>query len=828
MLHVPLFDINQIKYIDQLYAHTKKDSTEKELLADHLHKTLEYFQLLYKEKKLASVFDKLAARFFKDDEEAIELWKELAVNAIYLHDIGKINGNFQKFKMQNDRAFHVKDSLNSNHSMLSAVIYYNHYFEKIKNIQVDKSNRELLLLFLVMNSYVISKHHGNFDTMEQFFQKFQEAFGTYKDITFFDGYTINFLKFDSRLMKLLKKQLQQYDIDAFIYVRLLYSCLCAADYYATGDFLKEKPLQHVGTIQDVQTYKDLYEQGEIYQSIAHYRKSIYPHPDLHTVTDINTLRTELFIEAEQNLKKHRDESLFYVEAPTGGGKTNISINLALKLLEMNTDLNKIVYVFPFNTLVEQTYKTLRSHFDLPDDIAVLNSITPMLERMVKNEEQEFSTDFEQTLLDRQFLHYPIVLTSHVNLFSYLFGVKKESIFALAHLANSVIVLDEIQSYRNLIWKEIIQFLKEYADILNIKVIIMSATLPQLGQLIDLELPSLIENKERYFQHPLFKHRVRFDFTLLEKQGFSMDDLVAIVAEKVQRQDQKILVEFIKKKSAVQFYTLLKEQFPTYAIELLTGDDHKAERGRIIQRALQEQQLVLIATQVVEAGVDIDMDIGFKNISILDAEEQFAGRINRSCKNEHGGDVYFFELDEVNAIYKGDLRVNRLHDYSVRNATFQQFLLEKNFTDFYRAVFKRVEQETTKQNDQNWEQFRSDNMCALNFLAIEKRMELISKNEYEITVFINRDIALENGDVLKGDVIWQQYKELTQNKTLPYAIQKVELSKVNEKMSYFLYRVTNVVNYQERIGEIFYIDQADQYFIDGKFDREAFQMQSMFS
>ncbi|OCS86661.1 CRISPR-associated helicase/endonuclease Cas3 [Caryophanon tenue] len=827
MLDVPLFDIKQIKNIDQMYAHTKKDSTEKELLGEHLHKTLNYFQFLYTEKKLASVFNKLAVRFFKDDQAAIELWEELAVNAIYLHDIGKINGNFQKVKMQNNQAFHVKSSNNANHSMLSAVIYYNHYFEKIKNVSSNQSNRQMLLLFLVMNSYVMSKHHGNFDTMEQFFRKFEEAFGDYQDITFFDGYTIRFQKLNNKLMKLLKMELKKYDMDAFIYIRLLYSCLCAADYYATGDFLKDQPLHYLGTIKDVQKYRDFYENGQIYQSIEAYRNNIYPHANLHDVKDINILRTELFIEAEQNLQKHQEQSLFYVEAPTGGGKTNISINLGLKLLQLNVDLNKIVYVFPFNTLVEQTYKTLQSHFDLPDDIAMLNSITPMLERVVKNEEQELSTDFEQTLLDRQFLHYPIVLTSHVNLFSYLFGVKKESIFALAHLANSVIILDEIQSYRNLIWKEIIQFLKEYAEILNIKVIIMSATLPRLGQLIDLELPSLIENKERYFQHPLFKHRVKFDFTLLEQQDFSMEDLVTTVAEKMKQKNQKILVEFITKKSAVQFYTRLKEELPTYAMDLLTGDDHKAERARIIQRALQEQQLVLIATQVVEAGVDIDMDIGFKNISILDAEEQFAGRINRSCKNENGGEVYFFELDRVNAIYKGDLRVNRLADYSVRNPTYQQFLLDKNFTDFYRAVFERVEQETTKQNEQNWEQFRSEKMCALDFLAIEKRMELISKKDYEITLFMNRDITLESGEVLNGSIIWQQYKELTYDKLLPFAIKKVELSKINEKMSYFLYRVTTVVNYQERIGEIFYIDEADQYFIDGKFNREALQSQSMF-
>lgn len=826
MLNVPLFDINQITNIYKLYAHTKNMGSEKEFLTDHLNKTLHYFHLLYKEKNLDGIFEKLGSRFFQDEEETILIWKELLVNAIYLHDIGKINGNFQKVKMKHMDAFHVKDSTDSSHSMLSAVIYYNYYFSKVKQTS-NKEYRNLLAIFLIVNSYIISKHHGNFDTIEQFLKKFIEAFDKYKNIAFFEGYKIEFQPLSNQFLKVMTTQLKEQDIDMYIYSRLVYSCLCAADFYATGDFMRNQPLQELGTIKNIEKYKMLYEQSPVYQSIQTYKKQTYPHPDLDHVNDINILRTELFLEAERHLQEHKEQYIFYVEAPTGGGKTNISINLSLQLLETHKDINKILYVFPFNTLVEQTYKTLLTHFPLHDDIAVLNSVTPMLERAIENEEEELSTDFEQTLLDRQFLHYPIVLTSHVRLFSYLFGIQKESIFALVHLVNSVIVLDEIQSYRNLIWKEIIEFLNHYAEILNIKVIIMSATMPQLGQLIQLELPSLITNKQRYFQHPLFKNRVHFDFTLLEQQDFSLEDLLTKVVEVIEQRGGKILIELIKKKSAIEFYKKLVELLPMYEVELLTGDDHKGERERIIKKALNESQLILVATQVVEAGVDIDMDIGFKNVSILDAEEQFAGRINRSCKKAQGGYVYFFELDKVNVIYKGDLRVNRLVDYSVRNPKFRKMLVEKDFLSFYASVFSRVEDVTTKQNEQNWENFRVEKVSTLNFIEIEKRMELITKKDYEIAIFINRDVELSNGEVLEGKVIWDQYKQLIYDTTLPFAERKVKLAQLNEKMSYFIYRVTTAVDYEERIGDIFYLAEGEQYFTDGKFDRESLQSQQMF-
>ena len=91
----------------------------------------------------------------------------------------------------------------------------------------------------------------------------------------------------------------------------------------------------------------------------------------------------------------------------------------------------------------------------------------------------------------------------------------------------------------------------------------------------------------------------------------------------------ILIEFLSKKKAFEFYTLVKEN--GMKSELLTGDDSRGERKRIIDKikALEkiskekrEGGTILVSTQVIEAGVDIDMDIGFKDISLFDSEEQF--------------------------------------------------------------------------------------------------------------------------------------------------------------------------------------------------------------
>lgn len=66
---------------------------------------------------------------------------------------------------------------------------------------------------------------------------------------------------------------------------------------------------------------------------------------------------------------------------------------------------------------------------------------------------------------------------------------------------------------------------------------------------------------------------------------------------------------------------------------MTGNSNIQERKDIINEIKELESVILVATQVIEAGVDIDMDIGYKDISRLDSEEQFMGRINRSCKKK---------------------------------------------------------------------------------------------------------------------------------------------------------------------------------------------------
>ena len=324
-------------------------------------------------------------------------------------------------------------------------------------------------------------------------------------------------------------------------------------------------------------------------------------------------------------------------------------------MELDKRLKKIFYVYPFNTLVEQNTETLANIFaknqSIMQSIAVLNSLTPI--KIDKQDENEDKV-YQQALFDRQFLNYPMVLTTHVNLFDILFDNKQKSVFSFYQLVNSVIVLDEIQSYKNILWPQIISYLKAAAELLNMKIIIMSATLPDFDKISHHQNAAsvLLKNTHKYFNNNIFKNRVELSYEILDRtdlKGEQLEDYLQEHIKQQMRNGRHIMIEFIKKSTAHRFWEKLKsDKSINYTVELLSGDDSMAERKRILQRVkTSKESLILVSTQVIEAGVDIDMDLGYKDISKLDSEEQFLGRINRSCRKS--GKVYFFNLDKAGSI-----------------------------------------------------------------------------------------------------------------------------------------------------------------------------------
>jgi CRISPR-associated endonuclease/helicase Cas3 len=286
---------------------------------------------------------------------------------------------------------------------------------------------------------------------------------------------------------------------------------------------------------------------------------------------------------------------------------------------------------------------------------------------------------------------------------------------------------------------------------------------------------------------------------------------------------RVLIEFIKKKSAESFYKRIKEMFPNKRVFLLTGDDNKFTRNNVIAELNKKDEngnfvtkdVILVATQVIEAGVDIDMDIGFKDISILDGEEQFLGRINRSC-NREGAVAYFFNMDKATEVYRNDFRLEK----DLLQEEYQQYLENKDFNEFYELCFTRLYENKNEANANSINGLYS-NLRALNFKEIQEKMKLIDNKNYELYIpYVYKD----NDITIDGRNLWYRYRSLLNDKDMNYSERMIKLSQVISEMQLFLFNsIKKPGHYSESIGDIYYVENGEDYITEGyRFNREKYE------
>ena len=828
-----IFDFqDKYKYL----AHIKDN--REETLQEHTELANKYFEKIIEYKNLKSFFERIKNILnLKNQEE--KLYYKMIDDVVNFHDFGKINSQFQIDKMLNEEILKMEDEYNisgvlgSDHSLLSTSMFIAYYFGKITDLIEIVETKKIVILFEILFalSYVISKHHGNLDSFEEYIEKLsrnndENILKELKNISVSNGgillqafleketITIFFNFIETYISERKKKEnISSHEaMSIFVFTKMMFSLLVASDYYSTNEFMQEIKYENFGNMGNIDTIKKEYENSEIIKSIRDKEKNGIPNDE-----DINNFRTKIFLEAEKNLEKNKENNIFFLEAPTGSGKSNTALNLSLKLLDK--DRRKIFYVYPFNTLVEQNMNTLKNIFgnnkEAIKNITVVNSITALTNKDSRDIPIE---EYSDILMDRQFLNYPFIVTTHVGIFNTLIGNTKEDCMPFYQLTNSVIVFDEIQAYKNTIWTEIIKILNSYAKLLNIKIIIMSATLPNLSYLLDEEeknnISKLIENRDEYFNNTIFKNRVEVNYDLLSEQKIEYEELLQHII-KNSLNSQKILIEFISKNDAKKFYELCENNEDLnvdHKILILTGEDNKARRNSIIKKINSKgKKIILISTQLIEAGVDIDVDVGYKNISGLDNEEQFLGRINRSCKKS--GKAYFFYLTDAKKVYKNSVIIeNKLNLFSDE---MKDVLENKNFDVFYSKVLKILKRKAKEKiNNDNFETI----IFNKKFRLLKERMQLIEEQDDKKTYFFNRTLTDEEieeiGENIDGSEVWERYVDILKEEN--YAKKIVELSKIREKMMYFLYEVkkNTELNYSDIKGSIIYINDGDKYFTDG--------------
>lgn len=854
------------------YAHLPKfDRTiPKETLEEHLNLVNDYVVRLIEKHQLDDVINHLIADYVvtNDDEKISNYLKKLFINIIVFHDFGKINEHFQADKMKNNsfkETCTANSPIGSTHSALGAYIYLTKHLNEICSEYNWNSHLMTACIYL---SYSIFKHHGKRFTDDSLnTTNFDEFQATYKDefqnnaSNFFANYLVHFgFKINPNILKMigkndwLKSNLKLIESNTFsLYAlcRLNFSLLTASDYLATNEYMNQAPLVDFGVLsmdRINEIYRQVTESEWINESEEkrNYNKAVFEkiddyqlqYPTDATGHNLNILRTEMAVEVIRNIRKNKVRNLFYIEAPTGGGKTNLSALAALELLKIHQGkYNKVFYVFPFTTLITQTYKSLKETLFLHDDeMAELHSNAGMKSKESK-EDDEYGQE-KLNYINHLFVNYPFAFLSHIRFFDILKTNEKETNYLLHRLANSIVVIDELQSYNPQHWDKMIYFIKQYADKFNIKFILMSATLPKLDKLDVIKdqgqdfVYLLPDAKKSYFNNPNFAGRVTFNFDLFESKDLQLQeiaDTLLIESESYSNNDfgkakplgsVYTIIEFIFKKTATEFYELMNRTDFFDEILLLSGTILPHRRKEIINflknKSNRQKKVLLVTTQVVEAGVDIDMDLGFKDRSLIDSDEQLAGRINRNV-NKEDCTLFLFNYNKEAIIYGNDKRLELTRNH-INLEQYQAILKNKDFDRLYDLVLNDRNEWNNKEMVAGFREYENK-IKQLKYQSVHEEFKLIDQNNFSCFVPIAVPNTVDGAVAGKRDEVFTNAELIFLKEYHVYANENNEIEG-SEVFDVFLRLIHNN---KERKKEDFAKSKTDDKILQGIMSKYVFSL-----
>lgn len=392
--------------------------------------------------------------------------------------------------------------------------------------------------------------------------------------------------------------------------RILYSCLVDADYLDTEKFMTPDSFNMRGSRTSM---------GELLPMLQ-YKLNEFSHaPE----TPVNKIRKQV---QDESLKASSMPSGFFsLTVPTGGGKTISSIVWAVNHA-LHNKKKRIIIAIPYTSIIVQTAAVLKSIFGEENVL-----------------EHHSNTDFEQ-IRDTKLRHqiklatenwdYPIVVTTNVQLFESMFSNKPSICRKLHNLCNSVLILDEVQTLPTDFLQPIVDALKCYQKHFGMSVLFTTASQPILSGVTRGCNPNVtlkgIESIHEIIPSEMHLHnslrRVRLE---IKDEGNTYDD----ISHNLSLYD-KVLCIVNTRRDAKEIFCRLPEENALHLSRMMCPA-HIRKTINNIKTNLQngKSTIRVVATQLIEAGVDIDFPVVFRQEAGLDSVLQAAGRCNREGKRD---------------------------------------------------------------------------------------------------------------------------------------------------------------------------------------------------
>lgn len=359
-------------------------------------------------------------------------------------------------------------------------------------------------------------------------------------------------------------------------------------------------------------------------------------------TPVNRARADMLAEARKAASL--PTGIFTLEMPTGSGKTLASTSFALRHA-IEHEKRRVIYAIPFMSIVDQTADNLRNIMGRESVIEHVSSYDYGFRSDASEDASENVLARQERMLVQNW-DAPLVVTTNVQLFESLFSNRTSRSRKVHNIANSVIILDEVQSLPDALLRPTLAMLESLVAIANVTVVLCTATQPSFETVwpFGTRVHPIIEDQEKYGD--TFKQRARVDVSHVgESSACSLEWLV----DELSSESQALCV-VSSRKAARQVFDALSDRLGdkehVYHLSALMVPEHRSLVIQKIRGLLREGEAVhVVSTQLVEAGVDIDFPVVFRETAGIDSILQAAGRCNREGKMREKGSVVVFDCSD---------------------------------------------------------------------------------------------------------------------------------------------------------------------------------------
>ena len=605
--------------------------------------------------------------------------KELDRQVKLYHDIAKLKNNFQIYIRDTSN-----DKLDKNHSLLSAYFFLlNSKFDEIPTLfgflAIVSHHGD------VVNLMTLAREANKFFKNQKELEQWDEVANAAKNIKIYLGLSTKKDEFLDRAEKLrqylvLSQYRHKFTYEDFINFKSLYSNLIYSDKF---EAIFSMPKQKSKDIPIDVLESDI-------QNLPPNKKR-------------DAFRKFVLNNFDENYK------LFTLTAPTGYGKTLTALNFALKF-----NKPRIIYALPFTSIIDQTYDIVAKIYKSSDIlVSKAHHKTTISEENLTDEDRYSKIKFLMESFSGE-----INVTTLYQLIFALFGNKNKDNVKFNQLKNSVVIIDEAQAIPYNFRKDFILLCEIISQRLGTIFIFMSATMPVIKS----------ENFKEISNLDYFAKQDRYVIKWLDIGG--EDELLEKICEAASDKNTLVVVNTIKK--AQELFTKLRDKFNCFCLNGYMYDDHKRATIEAVRCAIDKSKvdplaskILLISTQSIEAGVDLDFDIGFREVSPISSIIQTAGRVNRHFGATRGELYVFPEISKFTNLIYGDL-------YKVSGAILgdlkQKEVRESEILEISNLYFQKISNQLENLH------IKSE-IEKLEFENINQKIEDIMNDNYKQTIII---------------------------------------------------------------------------------------------